>query len=960
MKNNNNNPSGDKIIKFPNEKSTKERVKFLFYDETSLDFDKNLIISMSPSILENIPKCNNYYIIRAPYGITKEDFSTFLFIYSNISYHNGPPIIGTNCKKLFSILKLMDFFNNEKFNIQIITYIIIPELNDNIAIDLIIFSYDKLCYFSERGKEADNTYFELFYQALEELSKNEMMIIQNIDKLKSLDGKIIDELIQKTFRNLIFGKYLIEKKEDSIINKNIENINQMNYFEENEIGSDLFEKKKMEEVKNNNNRENSKVINMNNLKNLIDFLIKMNNLDNIFSLLTKEYMSLLSSESINEIQSMPNPSFQVKIPINFYENYYQEFPLDININNQLLTLVIFYKIGDKSINACIKLSNKKKEKNKISNSENYNKYSFEILTFLTNVVVTKGKDQKITIQNNLTSLTNNKSMYSILKIPHFNSEINNINSNSNTYRNLNIDFNNNSFSTNNNNMNNHEKERENEFFLITVQIKLCYIYSVVSSYLLQDFNNYVNDKNISKLSKQLFMLLLKNQKLNKKNENNLVKSILLWLDDEINIKEDISEIFYLIKWEEIDDDLIFELLIKYSHIILTDDTLENFFLEIYLNKFGQNKMVESVVLKLFKAMKKIEYHKLFCQIKSDEKNLENYKAQKIKLEKQSSLSARKRQKKSEHDKKYSSDYTQTDPGVGGGSQYFDELKEVKKQDCFWNATRIKNFVRGKNSSNSSQSNKNNNVINNNWLGGRSIKKDKENNDIPKPKLKHNSSSLRPKKNEKNIKMNNLGKNNSNSNSMKSKKISSNSNGSYNSKKNNKDKFAIKTNNSAEVKGNEKHIIKRCKSNKSLNNYNNYKNKKKDNNNISVMKKPESKIKEMLIFPYNFSALKKFNNTFKRQNNDNSNGSNKNLKNLSSKVSSRNNNKNNNISNRTFMKNNIYLSNRNFNSDNNKFNTGRNNTNFKGKTKKAQKRAFSENRIKINIGIIKEICFVNNV
>ena len=61
-----------------------------------------------------------------------------------------------------------------------------------------------------------------------------------------------------------------------------------------------------------------------------------------------------------------------------------------------------------------------------------------------------------------------------------------------------------------------------------------------------------------------------------------------------------------------------------------------------------------------------------------------------------------------------------------------------------------------------------------------------------------------------------------------------------------------------------------------------------------------------------------------------------------------------------MKNNIYLSNRNFNSDNNKFNTGRNNTNFKGKTKKAQKRAFSENRIKINIGIIKEICFVNNV
>ena len=472
------NPSQEKkILKSPNEKSNKEKVKFLFYDETSLDFDKNLIASMSPSILENIPKYNNYYIIRAPYGITKEDFSTFLFIYSNISYHNGPQIIGSNCKKLFSILKLMDFFNNEKFNIQIITYIIIPELNSNIAIDLIIFSYDKLCYFSERGREADNAYFELFYQALEELSKNEMMIIKNIDKLKSLDTKIIEELIQKTFRNLIFGKYLIEKKEDSTINNNhnsnIDNINQMNYFDENEVTGDYFERKKLEEAKNNNNssNDNSKIINLNNLKNLIDFLIKINNLDNIFSLLTKEYMSLLSSESISEIQSMPNPSFQVKIPITLYENYNEEFPLDININNQILTLVIFYKIGDKSINACIKLSSKTKEKNKIINSVNYNKYSFEILTFLTNVVVTKGKDQKITTQNNLTSLTNNKSMYSILKIPHFNVEINHANSNENTVRNLNIyysDLNNNTTCIGVSNI-----DKDNDFFMITAQIKLC-------------------------------------------------------------------------------------------------------------------------------------------------------------------------------------------------------------------------------------------------------------------------------------------------------------------------------------------------------------------------------------------------------------------------------------------------------------------------------------------------------
>ena len=525
----------------------------------------------------------------------------------------------------------MDFFNNEKLNIQFIINIIIPELNSNIAIDLIIYSYDKLCYFSERGKEADNAYFELFYQALEELSKNEMLIIKNIDKLKSLDGKIIEELIQKTFRNLIFGKYLIENNNESTINNSKNehihsDINQMNYFEENEVGSkDINKKKKIEEAKNNiTTNDNTKIINIKNLKNLIGFLMKINNLDNIFSLLTKEYMSLLSSESISELQNMPNPSFQVKIPVAIYENYYEEFPLDININNQLLYLVIFYKMGDKSINACIKLSNKKIEKNsnqKNVNQKNNNRHTFDILTFLTNVSVEKNK-KILATQNNLTSLTNNKSMYSILKIPYFNSEIKvNDRINSKIHSNLYYD---------NDNTSTKIDYNENDYFLITVQIKLCYIYSILSSYLLQDFINYVNDRNISKLSERLFILLIKNNKLNKKNENNLLKSILLWLDDEINIKEDISEIFYFIKWEEVDDDLIFELLIKYSHIILNDDSLENFFLDIYLNKFGQSKIIESTILKLFKAIKKIEYHKLFRQIKKTEKILENFRSLKLK------------------------------------------------------------------------------------------------------------------------------------------------------------------------------------------------------------------------------------------------------------------------------------------------------------------------------------------
>ena len=831
-----------------------EKVKILFYDETSLEYNKDIITSMSITLLDDIPKCKEYYIIRAPYGITKNDFLEFMDIYAKRwQIKSGEKHIGNDCKKLFPILKLMEFFGNEYINVQVITYIILPEINSNIAIDLIIFSYDKLCYFSEKGREANDCYFELFYNSLEELSKDEMMIIRNIDKLVSLDIKIIEELMQKTFRNLIFGKYFIERNDNSSNNKNesaLLDVNQNSYFDENELQSKDFNNRiKKEERIGIDWRDNKKIITTKNLKHLISILIKKNNLDNIFSLLTKEYMSLLSSESISELQNMPNPSFQVKIPLSIYENYYEEFPLDININNQLITLVIFYKISDKSINACIKLASRK-ERLKIFNKDEEKskyKYSFDILTLLTNVTVKKGQEKKIiAIQNNLTSMSNNKSMYSILKIPHFNSEIiDNSNSTTNSYL---TNCNTNLISNNDNNSLKNNNEKQEEYIFIIFQIRLCYIYSVLSSYLLQDFEDYANDKNISKLSKQLFVLLIKNQKLNKKNENNLIKSILLWLDDEINIKEDISEVFYLIKWEEIDDDLIFELLIKYSHIILNDENLETFFLEIFLNKFCQNKnlmagntvekVVEKVVLKLFKAMKKIEYHKLFGQVKKDEKIIENYRTFKIKSDINLRQSSKKILKKNEceikTEKKYSNQYTQTEPSCSSrkASPSLGEKNsnsDKKKNDSFFNMVKAKNLLKNKNVSQSPPTSSN---ITSKTK--RVLKKNKiVNNEIPKSKKKASKSTQKSFDN--------------NNNKIIDKIINK-------SKENNSPFKPLN------FKSKERNIMKNSKSIQDLS----YKKEKKDNinkklYNISVVKKSDSRIKEMLIFPYNFSVLKKFKN-----------------------------------------------------------------------------------------------------
>jgi hypothetical protein len=120
-------------------------------------------------------------------------------------------------------------------------------------------------------------------------------------------------------------------------------------------------------------------------------------------------------------------------------------------------------------------------------------------------------------------------------------------------------------------------------------------------------------------------------------------------------------------------------------------------------------------------------------------------------------------------------------------------------------------------------------------------------------------------------------------------------------------------------------------------------------NISAIKKPEIKIKEMLIFPYNFSAIKKFQNYHSKKETP----SNRNLKAHNLNIS-------NNKSNRT-IKNNINLSNRQFSFENNIFNTGRNLIKMNDIKNTSRSIAYSENKnnTKINLGIIKEIYFLNN-
>ena len=588
-KNKKNKNKKEKFSKTPS--YSKPIIKFIFESGEELAFDKNIFLIIKPE-LQNNNKLNiktlknNSIEISLPNNISKEDISLFLEIIKNLfnkeNKNNSNEDEKIDENKIMNLLNISDLFESESFNMRFVKDILLKSAYNNIVIEVIYYSYKKLCYYSEKNEEINNVYFDLFYQSLENISKNEQIVFNNLEKIKILDKKIIDEIIEKTFKNLIYGNtILIEDEED------FEKIK--SEFEE--IGDNLH------------------IIKLQQFSELIKFLMEINQKKNFFELITSEYAFLLSKESILELKKLPHPSLQVDIHFSDYSFYCQEFPLDIILNHKKIVLIVSYKSEDHSFNINLKLLN-----NRIVSNKNFNnileidkiseeKYiednsCFKIFTFLTQVMITKGPE-KVTIatQNNLLSLSDSKTVYNILKISNFDNEL----------RNFLI------------------REPEKEYFSVVVRIKLCYKYSALASYLFRQFHLYYQDPNICKISKQLLLLILEDKFLKINKNNDIIESILLWLEDEMNIKEDISNVFEIIKWEYVDESLIIELIIKYSHIISGNKKLENMFINAFEKKYNNSSAVGNILKSLFSAGLKIDYIKLFTEMKKSQKNNKIYK-----------------------------------------------------------------------------------------------------------------------------------------------------------------------------------------------------------------------------------------------------------------------------------------------------------------------------------------------
>ena len=301
--------------------------------------------------------------------------------------------------------------------------------------------------------------------------------------------------------------------ETSNLNENNNELirNRLNEDSEENIGS---------EYNGSNKKNKNTILNIKDYRKLITILMDISNNHNIYELLSYEYINILSHESIYDLNGYHKKNFfQKKIYLNNIKNnnlIYEEIPIDIIINNKTIYLVIFFQPFEKSINVCIKM----KDNRIISDNNLYNHlddrdYCFKLFTFYVTVQISKGNNIFNTKKNNtIISLTNNKSMYNIFKST------------------INTDF-------PSDKINN---ELNESFFIIKTEIKLCSIYTAIISYLLQDFKSFQKDEHLSKLSKQLFILIMNNKYLDKTNANDIINSILIWLNDEVILLLEIMQL----------------------------------------------------------------------------------------------------------------------------------------------------------------------------------------------------------------------------------------------------------------------------------------------------------------------------------------------------------------------------------------------------------------------------------
>jgi len=177
-------------------------------------------------------------------------------------------------------------------------------------------------------------------------------------------------------------------------------------------------------------------------------------------------------------------------------------------------------------------TNNNENGNRKSKDFNLNKLtSFKILSFLS-VVSLNDEKSKTQVNTNIVLNNSNKSAYTIYKINNFSKYLDDlINAQSEEINNFRSQS-----AASKNPYKNKPAKKVNlkafagtiDFVNLKINLKLCNIHSAITSYILKYFDKFYFDGSIYKISKQLFLLLIKNRSNKNHNEDHALIALLNW------------------------------------------------------------------------------------------------------------------------------------------------------------------------------------------------------------------------------------------------------------------------------------------------------------------------------------------------------------------------------------------------------------------------------------------------
>ena len=315
----------------------KPNLTFVFHDKRKITLKAKQVMNISSSFyFNNINKENNN-IIEIPNKISYETFNEFIQLVRD-QITNENKIIVKNNVDIIQLLQLSEFFGNDNFSMFLINEYILYEdikISRNNAYSLLILSFNKLNKLNINDKynneeDIENIWLDSFLKSLEIVGRNLLYFFEE-EKLDIFDKKIIDELFEKYFMNLISNNYQINTSNSKIVNLEKNNHDEIdddfNLINEGEKNENSSEKNQIS----NNMKKKEKIINLNSLRKMIEYLMNRRAQNSFFNLLSNEFMKISSEESLSEINNLPNPTFLLKLDINDIDNYYEEFEIENQI-----------------------------------------------------------------------------------------------------------------------------------------------------------------------------------------------------------------------------------------------------------------------------------------------------------------------------------------------------------------------------------------------------------------------------------------------------------------------------------------------------------------------------------------------------------------------------------------------------------------------------------------------------